>query len=363
MSQQKRIMELLQQTRLSDDDFVELGQMGTLRKLAFKAGARLPRRAFQHLQGSKRLQFITIEESKIAPADVEDLAAIPGLKHLHFVNCPVTNAAVKSLGGHPTLTQLWLKGSKVTDAALKHVAAIPNLRWLELDDTAVTDNGLPHLSAAENLATLGLRNTVVTDEGVLALAPLRKLELDPGQVTGTDVTEQGIDALFAARKTAELKNRATKRSASPVAENSHDTSSARQVLASFFQAMNQWELESYRGSETGNRSDGTVDAQKWNTFCQERLDALQEIFEEHCTAKHRKYGRTAAFSCGNPPDYDLQTEEIVSVEIPTKSRIVVETKKTGVFRKRCQYVLLKERDKWLLDNKKWFYGDWQKDIL
>lgn len=363
MNQEERIDELLEQPQLSDDDFIELGQMGTLRKLDFKPGAKLPRHAFQHLQGSKRLQFITITETKITPADVKDLAAIPTLKNLYFVNCPVTNAAIKPLVGHPKLAVLGLVGSKVTDAGLKHVAAIPNLRWLDLEDTAITDKGLPHLSAAENLATLFLRNTAVTDEGILALAPLRKLKLAPGQVTGTDITEQGIDALFAARKKVEVKKQAAKKPALSVAENSHDTSSARQVLTSFFRAMNQWEVESFRGWETHHSSDRTIDAPKWDSFCQKRLVALQKIFDKHCTAKPRKYGRTAGFSCGHPPDYDLQIEEIVSVEMPTKSRIIIETKKSGVLSRRSQYVLLKVKGNWLLDNRKTFYDGWQNHRL
>lgn len=77
MNQQERIDELLQQSRLTENDFSELGQMGTLRSLDFKAGTKLPRHAFQHLQESKRLQFITITETKITPVDVEDLTGIP----------------------------------------------------------------------------------------------------------------------------------------------------------------------------------------------------------------------------------------------------------------------------------------------
>ncbi len=364
MNQEERITELLSQTKLSVGDFMEMGQMGTLRKMSFMPGAKLPRHAFQHLQGAKRLQFITIEGSKISPADVEDLAAIPTLKHLHFVNCPVNNVAVKALRGHPRLAQLWLIGSKVTDAAMKHVAAIPNLMRLRVEDSALTDKGLQHLVAAENLTSLALRNTAVTDEGILALAPLRKLMLTPGQVTGTTVTEQGIDALFAARKAAVQKNRPAKRPASPVAENAQDVSNARQVLASFFEAMNQWETESYRSRETRTRPDGTFDAGKRRKFRRERLDSLQEIFDKYCTTRHRKYDRTAGFSYGYPPDYDLQIEEIVSLEMPTKSRIVIETKKSGIIMERRQYVLLKVKGDWLLDNKKWWFdGGWQNSIL
>jgi uncharacterized protein (DUF2384 family) len=73
------------------------------------------------------------------------------------------------LKGLPSLGQLSLDNTQVTDAGLEQLKGLPSLRHLSLRNTQVSDAGLEHLKGLPNLQWLFLRSTQVTDAGVLDL--------------------------------------------------------------------------------------------------------------------------------------------------------------------------------------------------
>ena len=370
MNAEERAAVICSQPMLTISDFEELGRMHSVRDLRFGPGVKFPAGAFQHLQGMRWMQFLTVEKSSLTPAHLRDITGISRLKRLWLIECEVTDAALKHLAFHLNLQDVWLHGSKITDAALKPLSTIPNLQWLDLDDTAITDKGLEHLCAAQKLSYLGLRNTAVTDPGILQLAVLPNLNMAGGYVTGTAVTEAGIDALFSARrdlrksakslgKSSESKTTPSRKSANDKVEaktgssaklgtasdESEEIEAAKKVLTEFFKAMNQWESE-------------------WHIqFSEDRDAAARKIFDDFCTNKKRAYGGPDNRPCGDPLAYDPDHEVIVNVELAARRRIVIETKRSKGFEGRYQYVLLKKGGRWLLDSKKRFTAGWENDIL
>lgn len=371
------LQQLLLQGSFTTTDLEQLGTMNAVRELKFQPKAKFPRGAFRHLQHMRWLQFLDFTETDISPTDMKDLAGIPKLKHLYLTGCPVTNAAVKHLEGHPTLVNVWLNGSRITDAALKSLATISNLEWLELDDTLITDKGLTHLCRATKLKSLGLRDTAVTDLGILQLAALPKLNMATAYVRGTAVTEAGIDAMFAARKrpkvattagkklkrSASGKTARTKSTAKKPSGDAEEIAAAKKTLAGFFKAMSQWERETLKREKETKKPNGDIDLRKFNAFNKRRNEAASAIFDEYCTPKKRVYGGPKDRRYGKPLGYDPKSESIVDEEMPTRSRIVIETRRVSGFSGRYRYVLLKKRGRWLLDSKKKFGSGWENDLL
>jgi hypothetical protein len=113
-------------------------------------------------------------------------------------------------------------------------------------------------------------------------------------------------------------------------------------------------------SETDSVSE--EDSKRLFDACREEC---RNIFAKYCTPKKRAYGRPENVSIGYPPDYeaDPAMEPITSVETPTRSRIVIETKQQFNLKYRCQYVLLKKGDRWLVDSKKIWSNGWEWTIL
>ncbi len=360
---------------LDERDLEELGRKNKTAGLEFRSVAKFPTRPFRHLASMRLLKFLQFHSCPITPADMADLASLTKLESLWFEDCPVTDAGVKHLAKHPKLFRVVLSNTKVTDAALKHLATIPRLQWLWLDGTAVTDRGLAHLATATGLKSLALRDTAVTNEGILEFAVLPKLNLSAGVVRGTAVTEAGLDALFAAQKMARKAARVAKKAApktspakqaakkTPVTLDPAEIDAAKAVLYAFFKAMNEWEVSYVRRQKAAGKQSkgGMVTEEVWEA-CREDC---RQIFSQYCTPKKRAYGRPENVSAGSPPDYeaDPRQEPVTSIETPTRRRIVIETRQEFNVKYRCQYVLLKKGDRWLIDNKKIWGAGWEWTIL
>ncbi len=110
-----------------------------------------------------------------------------------------------------------------------------------------------------------------------------------------------------------------------------------EVLRGFIAAMNRWEKECARI----DRENKPALAVNMNG------DALGAIFDEFCTPKERKYGRSGSYA--KPPEYDPKRERVIAVRTPRSRRMVIETTRTR-FGERREYVLLKQRGAWLLDS-------------
>ncbi len=334
--------------------------------LTFQKITAFPPRPFQGLSALKSLKFVTLNNCPLAPGDFADLAALPKLEALLCTECPVKDDDLGALRGHPKLGRLWLNGSRITDAGLDDVAAIVGLVHLGLDDTAITDAGLAKLGAALKLNHLTLRNTAVTNEGILQLAALPKLKLSAPLVSGTAVTEGGLDALFQeqSERARAAKGAGKSKPAAMLAPEEIDA--AKATLYAFFREMHECEKRFAEAiGAIPDQPRKQVPLETSLALFEQCREAYQQIFEKHCTLKKRAMGKAANASIGWPPEYeaDPQKEPVTSVETPSATRVVIETQQHFKVQDRCQYVLLKRDGRWLIDSKKLWRNGWEQTLL
>lgn len=357
---------------LDETHLRELGSNHKIHAIEFRSVTRFPERPLRHLASMRRLKHLQFHSCPITAGDLVDLASLTNLESLWFDGCPVGDEGIEELARLPKLARVVLNNTHITDAALKHVATIPRLDWLWLDGTAVTDRGLAHLTAATGLNSLAIRNTAVTNDGILPLAVLSKLNLSAGAVRGSAVTEAGLDALFRAQQAAIKATKAVQKAAqkSTATITPAEIDVAKNVLYSFFKAMNEWQKSCFDRHEAARKlsAAGKVDDTEWEQYREE----CREIFNRFCTPKTRVSGRPENISIGSPPDYeaDPDQEPITSIDTPSQQRIVIETKQKFIVHYRCQYVLLKKDGQWRIDSKKiWSRAaeapgaGWQSTIL
>ena len=124
------------------------------------------------------------------------------------------------------------------------------------------------------------------------------------------------------------------------------------VVDAFIRAMNPWETYANRVSR-----DRGVDA--WP----EILRSQAVVFYAFCTRKDRKHGRNGSFQ--RPPEYDHDQEKIAAVEPVSEKRAHVETVRESLLAEgRYRYVLLRQKERWLIDSVQFFDGNgWQRSIL
>ena len=196
----------------------------------------------------------------LTPAQLTQIAAVPGLRSLRFHRKEEPDAAwLEPLRGHPTLERVsffatpippegcailatipnlasvGLNGCRIGDAGRAALAKSKSLRSLGLSGAGITNAGLRDLAARGNLTDVSLANDPITDEGFRAL-PLRGVESlnlagtkcgdgalehmvgrwapprgdgkfrDGARVdlTGTQVTDAGLAHLAAAPRVGEL---------------------------------------------------------------------------------------------------------------------------------------------------------------
>ena len=316
---------------LDETHLRELGSNHKIHAIEFRSVTRFPERPLRHLASIRRLKHLQFDSCPITSRDLVDLASLTHLESLWFDGCPVGDEGIEELARLPKLARVVLNNTHITDAALKDLATIPRLDWLWLDGTAVTDRGLAHLTASTRLNSLAIRNTAVTDDGILQLAVLSKLNLSAGAVRGSAVTEAGLDALFraqqAAIKAAKALRKAAPKSTATITPAEIDV--AKNVLYSFFKAMNEWQKSCFERHEAVRKlsAAGKVDDKEWEHFREE----CREIFNRFCTPETRVYGRPENISIGSPPDYeaDPDQEPITSVDTTSQQRIVIETKQSS----------------------------------
>jgi hypothetical protein len=123
----------------------------------------------------------------------------------------------------------------------------------------------------------------------------------------------------------------------------------REVLLSFIKAMHDWENEAW---EASRRARNEADPAAYIAHVQQRMN---DIFTEYCTAKKRSYGRLGSFQ--HPPEYDPGTEQILQVVEESPRRVLIHTQQQTGFGNHCQYVLIKQRGEWRIDNRRIVHDD------
>jgi hypothetical protein len=112
------------------------------------------------------------------------------------------------------------------------------------------------------------------------------------------------------------------------------------VVRSFIVAMNRWENESARIFDAWE-----ITPEHFNR------EAQEQVFNEFCTPKKRKYGRLGSFQ--QPPEYDPVLEDVMDSRTVSKSRVEVDTVRREMNTKtNYTYVLLKKGGAWLIDSLK-----------
>ncbi|MCA9102492.1 MAG: hypothetical protein KDA63_15125 [Planctomycetales bacterium] len=359
---------------LTDAEIAELLRTKNVRGLEFGRVMEFPPGSLRGLARMRSLRQLCFRSCLLSDDEMAAVASVERLESLWCDDCPVTDTGIENLAGHQRLQRVVIVSAHITDVSAEHLATIPRLIWVGLDDTDITDASMEHLAALTGLETLSFRGTRVTDDGILKLASLSRLNLVPGQVRDTAVTETGLNALFTAQKAAIKATRSAKKSkAAPEVETGkakraaeldvEEIESARRTLFAYFKAMNEWATQcssQYNVAERQSPS-GNVAEELWQTW----HDECRAIFDQFCTPKKRAYGRPDNISVGRPPDYmpEPDDEPITGVETPTKRRIVIETKQSFGMKERCQYVLVKNGDRWLVDSKKKWGAGWEWTIL
>lgn len=144
----------------------------------------------------KNLKHLKLR-SDITADDLRWIGSIRSLQTLELFWCDLSDADLSHLRSLKSLEQLDLDRSNLTNADLRPLADLESLRELDLENCTISDDGfatLPRLQALEKLHLDGCANDVWAKHlAVLRMPNLRALRLG-----GSDVTDQGVDALSSA---------------------------------------------------------------------------------------------------------------------------------------------------------------------
>jgi hypothetical protein len=155
----------------------------------------------------KHLQYLT--DLKITSNRITDdgvlrlyqLTYAENFKRLHLSSTHITGVSARAISTSLSLYDLKL-GTELHDPDLEDIARLSRLTMLDLNGNShLTDAGIIKLGALKNLPFLMLKGTQLTDAGLASLAPLKLIGLD---VTGTQVTTQGINAFKASSPTTTI---------------------------------------------------------------------------------------------------------------------------------------------------------------
>ncbi|MCX8747724.1 MULTISPECIES: NTF2 fold immunity protein [Snodgrassella] len=131
------------------------------------------------------------------------------------------------------------------------------------------------------------------------------------------------------------------------------------ILKNFILAMNKW--EGYCEPLTELIENGEDEEPLQNKMRSE----LNDIFNQYCTDKKRKYGRQVSLDCGYPPEYSPD-EEILKIEELSKNKLLILTKQHTEFKNQFRYTLVYKNKEWRIDKKEVFDkfdNKWEKYAL
>jgi Leucine-rich repeat (LRR) protein len=190
----------IEELYISDADLENLEGLAQLRNLEIWDTMGLTDAGLAHFEGLKRLEGITLANTKVSDAGLAHLSGLteldtlclqnasfpgsgldhvrklPKLQFLSLNGAKLTDDGWKCLANMAQLQGLYLSGSNIADANLEHVANLKNLRSLYLDFTHVTDAGMRHVKECSEIRTLDLSGTAISDAGLAQLRELHHLE-------------------------------------------------------------------------------------------------------------------------------------------------------------------------------------------
>ncbi len=363
--QAETLARLLGRTAWGRADVEELAQRSSTRRILFAPGSRFEPGALSILANLPRLRFLHFNTSVLSGDDLSDVTRLKYLQRLDLSGCIFEEATLEqfsSAGALPRLTDLWLENTGLSDEALPFIARLSWLEWLILGGTRISDDGLEHLRSMALLRALWVNNTGVSDAGLLRLDVLRKLsEIN---IQGSQATQSGLDALFA----AQVQN-AKPSSAAIKANEAQLQKEAEAALLGFMEEMNHWEREAarraaeieakYREARPAFNVYSEEEAGAWDEFWAEIGAQKASIFERCCTRGNRPDAKALCY--GEPHAYDISRVRIVDAQQKGSRMIVliVDEGQSGRFR----FKIVKHGGHWLVDFKQRWDRDWQRAFL
>lgn len=339
MSKARRLMELLKQSKFTDSDLEEIGDMPAVRELAFRKGASFEKPALRHLARNRRLKFLSFSRTTLDATDLAHIAKAQGLLRLNLEHCHLPPAGLSKLLALPKLTDLWLESANVSDRDLASIGNLQGLKWLILSGTDVTDAGIQHLRNLRRLETLWLQRTRVSATCLDTLASLPRLKLVDSLFKGTSVTKADLEMAFEKRLSA---TRTSKPARSRDSTDSHDLRDAEGALKRFFKAMHDCEAK-YAPKVFADDDTAFHDYEA----------EYAHLLSEHCTKKRRAYTRSGGISMS--PRYDPLNEQIKETRQIRAGRVEIRTHHKGPPPNGGQqyaYVILKQGGQWRVDGVK-----------
>ena len=159
----------------SERDLALLSRVENLQALSIEE-TELGDAVLDQVAGLKDLDWLYIGSSRITGKGLRKLAGLTQLRTLSLRKSGLSDADIVQLPAMPNLEALGLDGTKITDAALDHLANFPAVRTLWLDETNVTSAGLSKLSVLSDLTVLYLSGTNVSGPGLAELHKLPQLQ-------------------------------------------------------------------------------------------------------------------------------------------------------------------------------------------
>ena len=108
------------------------------------------------LRTLRRLVFMN--RPGLTDSQMHQVCALPGVRYLYFVGCPITDARLKIVARVRGLETLYLANLAITDAGLAELTRCGNLKRLRLKGANFTDAGLRHLEGMKDLRHLEISN-------------------------------------------------------------------------------------------------------------------------------------------------------------------------------------------------------------
>ena len=114
-----------------------------------------------------------------------------------------------------------------------------------------------------------------------------------------------------------------------------------EIFKQFSTAMYEWNLMCIDLKKS--QEDYTIIREK-------KAEELNKVYQEYVTDRKRTYGRQASLSFRNPPEYNLETNKILSCEIDEK-KAYIEVQETVGFKNKLKYTLQRKKDGWRIDKR------------
>jgi Leucine-rich repeat (LRR) protein len=148
-------------------------------------------------------QLVSLDIRGAVGADWETFPELPALRTLDVRQCNLGNeemAIVLSRLSIDRLEKLVAVGNPLGNRTARRLAEFTNLRQLALDSTRIADAGVESLAPLVRLQRLGLGgNGRLSDHAMKTIGGMN--ELVALNVSGSDITDAGLECLVALRKT------------------------------------------------------------------------------------------------------------------------------------------------------------------